>query len=124
MVPIARQFAPHLDATIGLYIPIASVRTAWRKMADAVGLPGEGQAGTKVIRRSMATLGRRLLGEESWVQGEIMLGHHKPATSDIYAVLEPGNLGKVLAATESVIDRIDKLAPGAFTPILRQPETV
>lgn len=113
-VPIARQFAPHLDSAVGNYITVASIKRAWGKMAAELNLPANGEAGTKLIRRSMATLARRALGEESWVQGEIMLGHRKPATSDIYAILDPANLGKVLAVTEAIIDEIEALAPGSY----------
>jgi hypothetical protein len=33
IVPIAKQFAPHLDETKGFYIPVDSVKSAWESMA-------------------------------------------------------------------------------------------
>jgi len=113
-VPIAKQFAPHLDATDGAYITVGSVRKAWEAMAAELGLPGEREGGMKLIRRSMATLARRKIGEANWRQGEMMLGHAKHAISDIYALPDPANLGLALAATEAIIDEIDKACPGAF----------
>jgi hypothetical protein len=113
-VPIARQFAPHLDETKGFYIPVDSVKSAWESMAAELKLPGDGESGMKLIRRSVSHLARKRLGEEHWVQGKIMLGHHKPTTSDLYALLDPANLGRALAVTEAIIDEIEKRAPGAF----------
>jgi len=85
-------------------------------MRKALGLPATpGDAGEKLIRRSMATLGRRRLGEANWTQGKIMMGHVKASISDIYAVLDPANLGLVLDVTEQIIDEIEALAPGAYT---------
>ena len=43
-----------------------------------------------------------------------MLGHHKTATSDVYALRAPSNLGKALTVTEAIIDEIEPLTPGAF----------
>ena len=83
-------------------------------MRAAIGLPGEGEAGEKLIRRSMATLARKRVGEASWRQGEMMLGHVKHAVSDIYALPDPANMGLALAATESIIDEIETLCPGAY----------
>lgn len=114
MVPIAKQMVPHLDAMDEVWIRAASVRSSWERMRKALGLPSDRQAGPKLIRRSMATIVRKAIGETHWRQGEIMLGHVPFAISDIYAIMEPENLGLVLAATESVIDEIEKLAPGAY----------
>ena len=62
--------------------------------------------------------GRRpeYLGEEHWVQGEMMLGHKAVTISDVYAIPDPANLGRVLAAIDSVIDKIVCVAPHAFDP--------
>lgn len=114
VVPIARQFAPHLDAADGWYVGVKSVRQAFETMLDSLKLPRERETGLKLIRRSMATIARRRLGEEHWAQGEKMLGHRKVSTSDVYALLEPGQFGRALAVTEAVIDEIEALAPGAF----------
>jgi hypothetical protein len=113
-VPIAKQFAVHLDATTGNYITVESIRSSWDSMAIELGLPADRQSGSKLIRRSVSHMVRQRIGEEHWVQGQIMLGHHKTSTSDLYALLQPTNLGRALAATEAIIDEIEALCPGAF----------
>ena len=116
-VPVPERFAKLLDATTGFYIPIASVRKAMEAMLDELGLPRDRETGQKLIRRSMAQLGRQRIGEERWTQGEMMLGHRKASTSDLYALFDPANLGVVLAATTAIIDEIENLAPGAFSAL-------
>ena len=92
-------------------------------MRAEIGLPGErGEAGWKLIRRSMATLARRRIGEEHWRQGEMMLGHVRTSTSDIYALRDPANLGRALAATESIITDICARVPDAFTASKPKPQ--
>lgn len=115
-VPVPEAMARLLDATPGYYVPINSVRSAFSTMLDDLKLPRDGETGTKLIRRSMATLARLRLGEEHWIQGELMLGHRKASTSDVYALFEPGQLGRALAVTEAIIAEIDALAPGAYSP--------
>jgi hypothetical protein len=112
-VPIARQFAPFLDNK-DAFIPAASVRASWEKMRAELKLPGGREAGVKLIRRSVSTIARKRIGETNWRQGEMMLGHVKASVSDIYALPDPANLGLALAATESIIDDINALVPGAF----------
>lgn len=119
-IPLARQMRPWLDELDGPYLPVTTVRASWEKMRTELGLPKQGQAGEKLIRRSMSTLARTRLGEERWQQGEMMLGHRKASISDIYALPDPANLGRVLAVTEEIIDEIEALAPGAFTAVLPQ----
>lgn len=114
MVPIASQCALLLDRMDDLWISVSSVRNSWDKMRVHLGLPDDRQAGPKLIRRSMATLVRRRIGEANWRQGEIMLGHVAFATSDIYAIPDPANLGLALRATEEIIGEIEALAPGAY----------
>lgn len=113
-LPIARQFAPHLDSVCGPYVSVESVDSAWDSMAATIKLPKGGQAGTKLIRRSVSQIARKRLGEEHWVQGRMFLGHHKTSTSDLYALFDPANLGRALAVTEAIIDEIEALCPGAF----------
>ncbi|WP_334656958.1 hypothetical protein [Sphingomonas panaciterrae] len=114
-IPIARQFAPFLDDMGAEYMSVTTVRVSWDKMRGKIGMPSErGEAGIKLIRRSMATLARRRIGEANWRQGEMMLGHVKTSISDIYAIPDPANYGLALEATESIIDEICALAPGAF----------
>lgn len=113
-VPVGARAAELFDNSTGFFVGVDSVSSAWATMAKDIGLPGEGEAGTKLIRRSMATLARRRVGEEHYVQVERMLGHRKASTSDLYALFDPGMLGRVLDATNSIIEEIVKLAPGAF----------
>ena len=74
----------------------------------------------RLIRRSVATIARKRLGEEHWIQGRIMLGHVQPTTSDIYAIADPSHLGRALEATAAIIEEIEALSPGAFTAVLPQ----
>ena len=113
-IPIARQFSPHLNETKGAYIAAASVGAAWDSMAEDLVLPKSGQAGMKLIRRSVSHIARKRLGEEHWVQGQIFLGHHKASVSDLYALFDPANLGRALTVTEAIIDEIEAACPGAF----------
>lgn len=83
-------------------------------MAADLALPGAGESGMKLVRRSMMTIARKRLGEEHWVQGRMMAGHVPVTISDLYALVDPANLGRVLAVTEAIIDEIETLAPGAF----------
>lgn len=113
-IVIARQYAPFLDELDGKLLNVTTVRHAWEAMRKKLDLPGDGQAGEKLIRRTMATICRPMIGEANWIQGQMMLGHVKHSISDIYAMPDPANLGLALQATESVIDQIEALAPGAF----------
>lgn len=115
-VPVSDQFRKLLDAApVGPYVGVASVRRAFDAMADELGLPGDREAGMKLIRRSVSTLARPRIGEERWRQGEIMLGHAKASTSDLYALPDPANLGTALDVTAGIMAEIEALAPGAFT---------
>lgn len=113
-VPIARQVAPLLDDTKGFFVTVASVRKAFEAMQDALGLPGDREAGMKLIRRSMAQLGRDRLGRTAWIEGKYMLGHHRPDPSDLYGIDTPGEFPLVLKVNEQIIDEIIQLAPKAF----------
>lgn len=112
-VPIPRQFVPFLDSG-DAFLTVSLVRSSWEKMRTELGLPTGREAGEKLIRRSVSTLARKRIGEANWRQGEMMLGHVKASVSDIYALPDPANLGLALEATESIIDDIEALAPGAF----------
>ncbi|GEM_PF-2750840 len=57
---------------------------------------------------------RKRIGEAQWRQGEIMRGHRKASTSDLYALFDPANLGLALEATSAIIDEIETNVPGAF----------
>lgn len=114
-LPMPEKFARLLDGTTGYFITVASVRKAFEAMLDELGLPRERETGLKLIRRSVAHIARKRIGEAQWTQGEIMLGHRKASTSDLYALFDPANLGLALEVTASIIDEIEALVPGAFT---------
>lgn len=115
-LPVPERFARLLDAhPPGYWVGVASVRKAFEAMLNDMGLPRDRETGTKLIRRSVSQIARPRIGEERWRQGEIMLGHQKASTSDIYALFDPANLGLALAVTEQIIEEIETLTPGAFT---------
>ena len=113
-VPVPECVVWWLDGINGPVVPEALSKSTWKRMECELKLPGNGQSGMRLIRRSIATLARKRLGEEHWIQGRIMLGHVQPSTSDIYAVSDPAHLGRALAVTAALIDEIETLAPGAF----------
>lgn len=114
-IPIARQFASCLDAsTGGRYVPVASIRKAWEGMAAELKLPGDREAGMKLIRRSMASLVRDRLGETNYPQVSRFMGHSRARVTDIYALAKPEQLGLALDEIEKIIDEIEALAPGAY----------
>lgn len=117
MVPVPECIGVWLDTIKGPVVPREVSKSTWARMEAALGLPRQGQSGMKLIRRSMMTLARRRLGEEHWVQGRMMAGHVPMTVSDIYALPDPANLGRVLAVTAAIIDEIDALAPGAFNVV-------
>ena len=100
-VPVAKQFAPILKAATEreqrTFLANATIRHGWVAMRAHLNLPGRGEAGPKLIRRSMATIARIRLGEEFWAQGQRMLGHSRAAsatstpfrTLPIWAALAP-----------------------------------
>lgn len=114
-IPVPEKFARLADHIEGFFVPVGSVRKAFEGMQGELGLPRDRETGLKLIRRSMANIARRRIGEERWTQGEMMLGHRKASTSDLYALFDPANLGRALAVTEEIIDEIEALCSGAFT---------
>lgn len=114
MVPVPQCVGEWLDRLSGPVVPKELSKATWRRMQVALGIPFDGQGGMKLIRRSISTIARKRLGEEHWIQGRMMLGHVPMTVSDIYALPDPANLGRALAVTQSIIDEIDQLAPGAF----------
>lgn len=114
-VPMAFQMIPILDDADGMLVPVESVRSAWESMASDIGLPREGEAGMKLIRRSVAHIARSRLPEEAWGEVSIFLGHDRFAdTSDLYAPFSPTYLRRVLPVIEELIDEIESHCPGAF----------
>lgn len=121
-IPVPERFGLLLDRTDGFFVEVKSVRKAFEAMLDELGLPRQRETGMKLIRRSMAHEVRKRIGEAQWRQGEIMLGHRKASTSDLYALFDPANLGLALEATTAIIDEIETDVPGAFagtTPDLK-----
>jgi len=114
-VPVPGKFGRLLDQTTGFFVTVDSVRKAFDAMLDELGLPRERETGLKLIRRSMATIARKRLTEEHWIQGKMMMGHVKAEISDLYALPDPANLGRALRVTSEIIDEIEVLCPGAFT---------
>lgn len=115
VLPAPRQLGPILDATDGFVVPALSVRSAWETMAKAIGLPGDREAGMKLIRRSVANIVRERLPQEAWGELEMFLGHDRfDDTSDLYAPFRPDYLRRALAAVEELIDEIEAAVPGAF----------
>ncbi|MGY2733380.1 hypothetical protein [Sphingomonas sp. UYP23] len=115
-VPVPRQMARVLDSTEGYLIPGTSVKSAWETMAKALGLPGEGESGMKLIRRSIANLVRQRLPQEAWGELEMFLGHDKfDDVSDLYAPFRPDYLRRALTTVEAIIDEIELIVPGAFS---------
>lgn len=113
-VPVPEQMAVLLDQHDGFYVEVANIRKAFEAMLDELGLPRDRETGVKVIRRSIAQIVRKRIGEEHWRQGEIMLGHQKASISDLYALFDPANLGLALAATSAIIDEIIAVVPDAY----------
>lgn len=123
IVPVGPRGAALLDAVDGYFVEVDSIRSAFEAMSDRLGLPKDREAGTKVVRRSVAHLAREALGERDWIEGQIMLGHRKASTSDVYAPFTPGYLGRALAVTDEIIERIERLTPGAFAPAYERKST-
>lgn len=116
-VPVPERFARLLDGTSGSFITVNSVRKAFEAMLDELGLPRQRETGLKLIRRSVSQIARKRIGEERWTQGEMMLGHRKASTSDLYALFDPANLGLALSVTATIIDEIEAITPGAFSAL-------
>jgi hypothetical protein len=121
-VPVPECIGEWLDSIPKGPIVANGLSTAtWKRMEIALGLPGEGESGMKLIRRSVATILRKRLGEANWIQGRMMLGHVQPSTSDIYAIADPTYLGEALAVTSAIIAEIEGLTPGAFSSVAGVP---
>jgi len=114
-VPVVEKVGVLIDQTESFFVPVQSVRKAFEAMLKELGLPRQRETGLKLIRRSIAQIARKHIGEERWRQGEIMLGHVRTSSSDLYALFDPANLGIALKVTGEIIDAIEVLAPGAFS---------
>jgi integrase len=112
-VVVPWQVAARLDEVDGLFVPAASVRSAFETMAESLGWPRDGENGLKLIRRSIAQLLReRGVPAE---QIELQLGHRRiDSVTDLYAAFDPTYLREATAALEAIIDEIEARVPGAF----------
>lgn len=115
-IPTPWQLAQWLDARPRQrFVGVASVKSAWEAMAVDLGLPGDGESGMKLIRRSMATLLRNRLPKADWPEIEMWLGHDRfDTTSAIYAPFDPGYLAAARAEIEAILNEIEALVPGAI----------
>ncbi len=115
-VPVGERAVALIEQADGYFVGVESVKSAFSSMLDELGLPRAGETGMKLIRRSIATLVRRRIGEEHFAQVERMLGHRKSSISDLYALFDANVLGRALGATNDIIEAIEALTPGAFAP--------
>ena len=113
-IPVGERAAALIGQADGYFVGVESVKTAFSSMLDDLGLPRAGETGMKLIRRSIATLVRRRIGEEHFAQVERMLGHRKSSISDLYELFDANVLGRALEATNAIIEEIEALTPGAF----------
>lgn len=116
VVPIGLMMRNILDETRGFLIPGSSIKSAWESMVLALGLPGDGEAGAKLIRRSVANIVRSRLPQEAWGELEMFLGHDRfDDVSDLYAPFSPTYLRRALAVIEEITGEIEASVPGAFS---------
>lgn len=122
------QLAKRIDEVAGNFVEAVSVRSAWDSMCDDLGWPRDGEAGMKIVRRSVAQLLRDAGTPRAWSTGwqspdrkvpteqiELQLGHRQlDSVSDLYAAFDPDYLSAATAAIESIIDEIEARVPGAF----------
>lgn len=109
VVPLARFLRPIIkEAPPGHLVqwhgkPIASFKTAWRKMRRVAELPGE--AVPKTIRHTMATELRAANVPEAEIQG--FLGHRAyGGKTEVYAKYRPDYLGEATAAIDRYMGRV------------------
>ncbi len=118
-----------LDALKGPLIPVISVKSAWESMCSQLGWPRDGEAGLKLVRRSVAQLLRDAGTPRAWndewrrparkvptEEIELLLGHRQiDSVTDLYAAFDPGYLPAATAALEGIIKAIEELCPGAYS---------
>jgi len=117
VVPLTRMLAMHLKSTAAAthYVhwhgrPIASIKTTWRKLRKAAGLPA--WFAPKVLRHTVASELRRR-GVPGWeVSG--LIGHKRgdaAATTGGYAKFDPAYLGKARKALDAWLADLAKDVP-------------
>ena len=111
-VPLTSMLDRHLAGIQAPYFvhwqgrKVASVKTTWRKVVKAAGLPG---FPPKVLRHTVATELRRR-GVPAWeVQG--LLGHRTAGTTEIYAKFDPDYLGRAREALEAFLGDLARDVP-------------
>ena len=104
VVPLTDTLAKYLkDASPTAHVVnwkgkhVASIKTTWRKIRIAAGLPE--WFAPKVLRHTVATELRRR-GVPDW-EASGMLGHRKGGTTEIYAKFDPAYLGKARKALDA-----------------------
>ncbi|WP_287461218.1 phage integrase SAM-like domain-containing protein [Sphingomonas sp.] len=117
IVPVARQAIDWLNSIDGSIVKATTVKTAWRLMMEQLGIDeGEGELGTKLLRRSMADMMRMRMDASHWPEIEVFLGHEvMNSTSVLYAPTRPDYLAHAKGAIESIIDEIEAVVPGCFS---------
>lgn len=116
-VPIARQAVWLFERCDGFLLPVGSVKKGVGSMMRKLKLPADGEAGMKLIRRSLADeVRRRLVAMEKPIEElEVFLGHRTiDAVTELYAPFDPAYLRNVKGIIEAIIDEVEALAPGAF----------
>src|SRR3546814_19228207 len=97
------QALPHLDDARGFFVGPLSVKKSWEAMAAEIGLPGDGEAGMKLVRRSMAQLLRRPDLQVPVEQVALQLGHRRiESTSELYSPVQPAYLPDANRHTETI----------------------
>jgi hypothetical protein len=89
--------------------PVKSIDSAWAAMLVDLGLPTGREWRPYVLRHSLATLARNG-GAERW-DLEGYMGHRAPSQTEVYAV---GEFPSVVKALTSIIQDIERLAPGSL----------
>ena len=73
MMPVPECVGEWLDTIMRPIGPRELSKATWRRMQAELNIPFDGRGGMKLIRRSVAAIARKRLGEESWIQGRMML---------------------------------------------------
>ena len=86
--------------------PVASIKTAWRRIRDVAGLPAD--ASPYSLRHTMATELRRRGVPEWEVSG--MLGHKRAGITETYAKFSPSYLGEAARAIDAFFADLGKIS--------------
>ena len=113
VIPVVHHVANELDVISGAYVEVANVKKSFASMATELNLPKDGEAGMKLIRRSMADLLRKRHVPIEEI--EIMLGHRViGSVSELYAPFDPSYCANAKAAISAICDEIWQAVPNAF----------